>query len=60
MEKVWDTLNMCYDYPEKYIAEALDPIIKFQKYKAYEHADKGGLLPPESSHDGCKEGVFAS
>jgi hypothetical protein len=36
---VWDTLNTCYDCPEKYIPEALDPIIKFQKYMANEHAE---------------------
>ncbi len=36
-QEVWDTLDTCYDRPKKYIAEALDPIIKFRKYRAFEH-----------------------
>jgi hypothetical protein len=31
LDKVWDTLDTCYDQPEKYIAEALIPTIKFRK-----------------------------
>jgi hypothetical protein len=38
LDEVWDTLDTCYDRPEKYIAKALEPVIKFRKYKAYEHA----------------------
>ncbi len=34
LDKVWDTLNTCYNRSEKYITEALDPIIKFQRYQA--------------------------
>jgi hypothetical protein len=36
LDKVWDTLDTCYNQPEKYIAEALDPVIKFRKYKVFE------------------------
>jgi hypothetical protein len=31
LDKVWDRLVACYDQPEKYIAEALIPTIKFRK-----------------------------
>ncbi len=37
LQEVWDTLETCFDRPEKYIAEALDPIIKFRKHKAFEN-----------------------
>ncbi len=32
---VWETLNTCYNRPEKFIAEALDPIINFSRYKVF-------------------------
>ncbi len=35
--EVWDTLDTCYDRPDKYIAEALKPIIKFRKFRAFEN-----------------------
>jgi hypothetical protein len=38
LNEVWGTLDVCYVCPEKYITEALDPVVKFRKYKAYEHA----------------------
>jgi hypothetical protein len=38
LDEVWDTLDTRYNHPEKYIPVALDPIIKFWKYKVYEHA----------------------
>jgi hypothetical protein len=38
LDEVWDTLDTCYDHPEKYITEALDPVIKFRKDKVNEHA----------------------
>ncbi len=28
----------CYNHPEKYIVEVLDPIVKFHRYKVHEHA----------------------
>jgi hypothetical protein len=37
LQEVWDTLDTCLDRPEKYIAEALDPIIKFRKYRVFEN-----------------------
>jgi hypothetical protein len=37
LNEVWDTLDTSYDRLEKYITEALDPIVKFRKYKAYKH-----------------------
>jgi hypothetical protein len=33
--EAWDTLNTCFDQPDKYISEALDPVIKFRSYKAF-------------------------
>jgi hypothetical protein len=55
LDEVRDTLDTCYDRPEKYIAAALDPIINFCKYKAFRN--KGVLLLPEGSHDECEEGA---
>jgi hypothetical protein len=37
LQEIWDTLDTCYDQPEKYIGEALDPIIKFRKYRAFKN-----------------------
>jgi hypothetical protein len=31
----WNTLDTCFDRPEKYISEALDPVVKFRSYKAF-------------------------
>jgi hypothetical protein len=36
IRKIWDTLDTCFDRPEKYIDEALDPIVKFRKYRAFD------------------------
>ncbi len=36
LREVWDTLDTCFDRPEKYIVEALDPIIKFRRYRAFD------------------------
>jgi hypothetical protein len=36
LREAWDTLNTCYDRPDKYISEALDPVIKFRSYKAFD------------------------
>ncbi len=38
LDEVWETLDTCYNHPEKYIGEALDPIVKFRRYKICEHA----------------------
>jgi hypothetical protein len=37
LQEVWDTLDTCYDRPEKYFAEALEPIIEFRKYGVFEN-----------------------
>ncbi len=37
LQEIWDTLDTCFDRPEKYIAEVLDPIIKFRKYRAFDN-----------------------
>jgi hypothetical protein len=37
LQEIWDTLGTCYDQPKKYIAEALEPIIKFRRYRAIEN-----------------------
>jgi hypothetical protein len=36
LREAWDTLNTCYDRPDKYISEALDKVIKFRAYKAFD------------------------
>ncbi len=36
LREAWDTLNTCYDRPDKYISEALNPVIKFRAYKAFD------------------------
>jgi hypothetical protein len=36
-QEVLDTFDTCYDWPGKYIAEALKPIFKFRKYRAFEN-----------------------
>jgi hypothetical protein len=37
LNEVWDTLDTCFEQSEKYIAEALDLIIKFWKYRTVKH-----------------------
>ncbi len=36
LREVWGTLDTCFDQPEKYIAEALEPVTKFKGYKAFD------------------------
>jgi hypothetical protein len=36
LREAWDTLNTCFDRPEKYISEALDPVVRFRSYKAFD------------------------
>ncbi len=40
LQEAWDTLDTCFDCPEKYILEVIEPIIKFSGYKAL---DNGAL-----------------
>jgi hypothetical protein len=35
LQEVWDTLDTFFDQPEKYITEALIPIVKLRKYRAF-------------------------
>jgi hypothetical protein len=37
LREAWNTLDMCFDRPEKYIAEALEPIVKFKSYKMFDN-----------------------
>jgi hypothetical protein len=37
LREAWDTLDTCFDRPEKYISEALGPVIKFRSYKAFDN-----------------------
>jgi hypothetical protein len=36
LKEAWDTLDICFYRPEKYIAEALEPVTKFKGYKAFD------------------------
>jgi hypothetical protein len=35
LREAWNTLDTCFDRPEKYIAEALEPVIKFRSYEMF-------------------------
>ncbi len=37
LREAWNTLDTCFDRPEKYITEALDPVVKFRSYKAFDN-----------------------
>jgi hypothetical protein len=37
LREAWSTLDTCFDRPEKYIAEALEPIIRFSGYKVFDN-----------------------
>jgi hypothetical protein len=55
LDEVWDTLDTCYDQPEKYIAKALEPVIMFRMYKVFAHtAIKKILLPSKSAMMGAR------
>jgi hypothetical protein len=36
LREAWSTLDTCFDQPDKYISEALEPVIKFRSYKAFD------------------------
>ncbi len=36
--EIWETLDTCYERPEKYMAEVLKPILEFRKYKMCDNA----------------------
>jgi hypothetical protein len=58
LKEAWDSLDTCFDRPEKYILEALDPITKFKGYKAFDSSAIREFysLLRESGHDGVQEG----
>jgi hypothetical protein len=33
----WNSLDVCYECPEKYITEAFLPIVNFRRYKALDN-----------------------
>jgi hypothetical protein len=37
MQEAWNILDTCFNQPEKYISEALDPVVKFRSYKAFDN-----------------------
>ncbi len=37
LRETWNTLDTCFDRPEKYISEALDPVVKFRSYNAFDN-----------------------
>jgi hypothetical protein len=34
--EIWDTLNTCYERPERHMEEALQPILEFRKYRVFD------------------------
>ncbi len=34
--EMWETLDTCYERPEKYVEEVLRPIVEFRRYKTYD------------------------
>jgi hypothetical protein len=38
LREMWETLDTCYERPEKYMEEALRPIVDFQRYKVTDSA----------------------
>ncbi len=37
LKEIWDTLDTCYKRPQKYMEEALKPILEFRKYRVYDN-----------------------
>ena len=38
LQEIWETLDTCYERPEKYMEEALRPIVDFRRYKITNNA----------------------
>ncbi len=38
LREAWGTLDSCFDWLEKYITEALDPIVRFRGYKVFDNS----------------------
>jgi hypothetical protein len=49
---LWETLDTCYERPEKYMEEVLRPIVEFRRYKITDRSGQGVLLTAESRHQG--------
>jgi hypothetical protein len=45
LREAWSTLETCLDRLEKYIAEALEPVIMFRSYKAFDNGQFGNFTP---------------
>ncbi len=37
LREMWATLDMCYERPEKYMEEALKPILEFRRYRMFDN-----------------------
>ncbi len=37
LREAWNTLDTCFDGPEKYISEALEPVVRFRNYKMFDN-----------------------
>jgi hypothetical protein len=35
LDEMWETLDTCHERPEKYMAEALKPILDFRRHRVY-------------------------
>jgi hypothetical protein len=38
LQEIWETLDTCYERPDKYMEEALRPIVDFRRYKIVDSA----------------------
>ncbi len=36
--EIWDTLDICYERLEKYMEEALKPVLEFRKYRVFNNS----------------------
>jgi hypothetical protein len=45
LREAWGTLDICFDRPEKSIAEALEPVTKFKGYKAFDSSAVRDFTP---------------
>jgi hypothetical protein len=51
LREIRKTLEVCFERPEKYIANALQPITNFQRYKAFDNTVvRNFLLPTKVYH----------
>jgi hypothetical protein len=41
LQEMWETLDTCYERPEKYMEEVLRPIVEFRRYKVTDSAAVG-------------------